>query len=42
MNSEWINMGGTTHFCPDCYSINDEDKIIIDGNRHKTQINIIK
>lgn len=33
MNSEWINMGGTTHFCPECYSINDEDKIIIDGNR---------
>lgn len=28
-DSEWLRDGVSHHYCPDCYSYNDEDEIVI-------------
>ncbi|MDR1884279.1 MAG: hypothetical protein LBR26_16085 [Prevotella sp.] len=34
-DSDWVEEGGK-YYCPQCYSIDDNDKLIIDGDRKIT------
>ena len=37
MDSDWIKEG-SNHYCPDCYTYDDNDKLVINLNRSKLSL----
>tara|TARA_B100000953_G_scaffold285358_1_gene265889 strand:+ start:315 stop:545 length:231 start_codon:yes stop_codon:yes gene_type:complete len=37
IDSNWVRVGENKHYCPDCYSYDDNDKLVLNKNRERNE-----